>query len=291
MGLDFYTADFCPFAQRVHITLLEKEKDAANPVNFNLKHTVYFLGPEKDANTKTLFAINTKKEVPAVIYSPNGPGQDGEKILTESLLLMDFVDELFPEVNPLQPTDAAEKEKMRALMQQFDYLTRYFYGSLLRQDPEERRDVLNKLKEMLAQMDGHLKSCGGPFLCGEQFTLADIKFFPFVERIEAVVSHYRGLFISDELSHLRKWYKAVSERPSVQQTILDRTVESLAIYPAGARTRRDFLVEVYQPYSFNEVALAKQIFLEQGRPGENAYAKFKEAEAKGQVAPRAIHVS
>jgi glutathione S-transferase len=67
-----------------------------------------------------------------------------------------------------------------------------------------------KLEHGLSVLDKHLGHSHGPHLVGDQFTLADICFMPYVEYLmntpgkDLVLSH----------AHVAAWWKSVSERAS-----------------------------------------------------------------------------
>lgn len=52
----------------------------------------------------------------------------------------------------------------------------------------------------MTTLDQDLHEFEGPYLCGEEFTMADIQIFPFVERIVYELGHYRQFTIPEELS-------------------------------------------------------------------------------------------
>merc|ERR1711916_100922 len=134
----------------------------------------------------------------------------------------------------------------------------------MEQDPEKRKEHYETLSKTLTELNEELKKLSpGPYVCGQEFTVADIALYPFFERSDAVLGHFRKedfTFLGDEsLDRLKLWYNAVSNRPSVAYTNRTRHPQSIATQPFGAKGRREYLQEVYAAYALNKVAAAKAL--------------------------------
>lgn len=269
-------ADFCPFDARAWMSLLEKEADPHNPNLFENVHVFYLVGPKRDKGTEMLYSLNIY-EVPVLINNKNS------QVVSESMLIAQYVDELFPDINPLQPSDPLDKHNMRLFIDRYNSLSGLFYGFLLRQDKQEQEKIRDKLRKLMAKLEKDLQFIPGPYLCGDQFTLADIHIFPFMERVKVVLSHYRGFTIPEEFVHIHQWYEKCASRPSVQITCADRNDESMkAYFYLIGRTRTEFLIETYEFYAHDEVGLAKEIFKNsESPPGVNPYAEYKKKQRDG----------
>jgi glutathione S-transferase len=271
--LTLLQADFCPFANRALIALLEKEADPENPTKFENRHVCFQLGPKKDKGTELLYSLG-QKTVPVLIDNDKGG-----KVIPESMDVVEYVDDLYPDNHPLQPSDPTGNKKMKLYMDRYgSLLPGAFYKLLLMQDSVQQQSLADDLLKLLSKLDIDLQDCPGPYLCGEQFTIADIQIFPFVERIVHVCGHFRGFIIPEELVHVHQWYKDVSDRPSVRVTTGDRDEESMNTYCMVEQARGNYLIETYEAYAYNEVALAKKLTVESGAPGVNPYAEYKRKE-------------
>ncbi|KAI0360305.1 glutathione S-transferase C-terminal-like protein [Trametes cingulata] len=100
-----YTAKICPYAQRVEIALHEA----------NAPHIQYQIDLQ---NKPEWYApkVNPASKVPAIAYGgpdvpPDQPSPDSVK-LAESLILVEFVADLFPQ-SGLLPTDPVQRAKAR----------------------------------------------------------------------------------------------------------------------------------------------------------------------------------
>jgi len=266
-ALNMIHADFCPFANRVWVALLEKEKNPLSPVLFEETMCSYMLG-EKDPGTKILYGTGLKT-VPAVIY--NG------QILTESATLANFIDDLFP-ANPLKPTYPVMRFNMHCFMESNGPLIGSFYKFLRNQDSSENDILSKKLGDLLIVFNKDLAMFPGPFLCGELFTLADIHFFGFIERIMITLPHYKNWSFPLELKNILVWYDALKSRPSFKVVTGERSVLSLETHPYEAKGHAEYIIEMYECYANDEIALAKEKLAEAGSPGINAYRRFKLAQ-------------
>lgn len=271
-------ADFCPFANRALITLLEKEKDPTHPELFVQQEVCYFLG-NKDPGYKILQATK-QTNVPVLLHKGN--------IFVESDHISNYIDDLFSSSNNkekknLKPIDPIQRYNMNMFIQRHSNIVSLFYKFLKVQNNEiEQQQIIStQLDEQLQILNKDLQhkfeKDDGPYLCGQQFTIADIMNFPFIERIKIVLQYYRNYSIPKSFTALHDWYEQVSKRPSIQIVTANnkhRTLTSLKTHCFEKQNRDEYLIEIYQIYARNELSLAKQILSESGTPGNNTYAKY-----------------
>jgi glutathione S-transferase len=66
---------------------------------------------------------------------------------------------------------------------------------------------------VLRQVDEELKAGGGPYFLGEELSLVDCMFAPFLERMAASLPYFKGLQSrGSSYPHLLKWYEAMDAR-------------------------------------------------------------------------------
>ena len=168
----------------------------------------------------------------------------GQKIVIDSSVITEYLDEVFPAV-ALSPPDAYGRARMRAWRQFIDEVPtaairvpsynryirhkyekmaqeefdaqvakrtvrKHFYRNMGRggSSPEEERASIERLRETIMRMDRALAN--GPWMIGEQFTLADIALVPTVVRMSDI-----GL--ADAWSgkpRVADWFARVQARPS-----------------------------------------------------------------------------
>jgi glutathione S-transferase len=181
--LTVYDAERCPYAARVRITLAEK-------------------GIPYDA-----VAIDLGDR-PAWLYEKNPAGkvpvleEDGGLVLPESAVIMEYLDERYPEP-PLLPADPAERALARLRIERHDDFSRPYYG-VRRGDGEARP----RLARALAALDVVLEA--QPFLTGREYGLADIAYVPWILRGQASF----GLDV-EPYPALAGWLEGLLERPAI----------------------------------------------------------------------------
>ena len=213
--IEFITAEVCPFAQRTHLTLIEKglEYDHA----------------EVDLKNKPAWfeALSPYSKVPVLKH-------DGA-VVYESAIINEYIDDRFPEP-ALMPPDPRLRATARVWI---DYCnTRFigaFYGVLSAKGAEAQSTAAAKLTEQMIYMEdaglGPLSS--DPYWLGTEVSLVDMAYWPFFERLPAV-THYRGVEIPATCTRLAAWNAAMAERASVQRTRHDAAyyIKSYARYDA-----------------------------------------------------------
>jgi len=262
-------ADFCPFANRAWIAALEKEPDPDSPTLFSELHSCYWMG-EKDPGTAVLYELGLKT-LPAAVY-------DG-KILSESALVADMIDDVLAGP-PLKPADPLMRFNMNRFREQHAGLVDAFYSLLRAQSEQKRTEHRNTLLAQLATLDANLAKFDGPFLCGEQFTLADIEVVGFVERVIDVLSHYQSFEIPPEMGALLAWWQAVRARPSVRVVRARRSALSVATQAFEGLEREAYLQEIYETYAADDLPVCRREQAEAGRPRHNAYRRLKQRQRK-----------
>jgi glutathione S-transferase len=209
----------CPYAQRAWIALVEKGIPFdTQTVDLKNKGPA-FESLYRRANPNPLMS----SKVPVLVV-------DDTHVYTESSVVCEAIEELWPDAPALLPLDLQARARVRAFSSVvYDSVfdgDRSAYKMAMRKldspatwdEQEERR----RLCESLAALDTSLTG-PGPFLLGSQFSLAECMTAPFCQRADAVLSHFCGVTIVDvcrEHGYDRAgaWWKAVLERESVVTT-------------------------------------------------------------------------
>lgn len=258
-------ADFCPFANRAWIALLEKEGNPEAPTLFDELQSCYWMG-KKDAGTEILYDLGLST-VPAAVHR----GQ----IFSESQSVADLIDDLFP-TPPLKPANPIMRFNFYRFLEDHSGFPGAFYSFLRAQEQNKQKELSENLLGLLIKFNENLGKIEGPYLCGNQFTLADINMFGFIERILVVLPHYRNFEIPSHLSNIFSWWKAVTSRASVKVVTSPRHGLSLTTQAFESSDRDSYLKEVYATYAADDLPLCKKIQAELGAPNYNAYRRFKE---------------
>jgi len=155
MSLVLYNAPRCPYVARVRIVLAEKGIDY-EVVDVDL-----------DDRPAWLYEKNPAGRVPVV-------EEDDGRPLAESAVIMEFLEERYPEP-PLLPPDPADRAAVRLLIFRDGDLTTPYYA--LRRGDE---GAAEKLDAALGRFDGLLGE--QPYLGGAEYGLADIALVPWFLR-------------------------------------------------------------------------------------------------------------
>jgi glutathione S-transferase len=179
-----YDAGRCPYCARVRITLAEKG--------------IGYDAVEVDLDDR-----------PAWIYEKNPLGkvpvleEDGGLVLPESAVIMEYLDERYPDP-PLWPADPAERALGRLLIEQFDARLGRAYYALRRGEP----DAQDTFDRKLAALDAMLEERA--HLTGHDYGLADIAYLPWIQRARARLGVDLGPYPA-----LAAWLSRLEERPAV----------------------------------------------------------------------------
>jgi len=176
-----YDAARCPYCARARIVLAEKGL-AYETVEIDLSDRPAWL-----------YAKNPSGKVPVL-------EEDGGFVLPESLVIMEYLEERFPEP-PLWPAEPAERALGRLWLDRFDVRLGSDYYALRRGEPSQ-------LDERLRALDAALEA--QPFLTGRECGLADIGYAPWILRAGSNL----GVDL-DPYQAISAWLERLSERPAI----------------------------------------------------------------------------
>ena len=197
--LELIQAEVCPFAQRTHMCLLEKNLD--------------FECIEIDLNNKPIWfeEVSPYSKVPVL--------NDGEIRIYESTIINEYLDEKYPKPS-LMPHTPGERANARSWID-FDNVkfVPAFYRLLLERNAEKRQRIADQIIEHLEFLEtqGFASEWKGPYWFGSSISLVDLAIYPHFERI-AVLENYRNVGIPPLCLRLREWLSAMRERPSAKVT-------------------------------------------------------------------------
>jgi glutathione S-transferase len=232
--LKLYHNDMSSCSQKVRLVLAEKNLEWENG------HLELRAGEHQQA---WYIKLNPRAVVPTLI--------DGDTVVPESNVINEYLDERFPDP-PLKPTTAFGRAKMRLWTKQLDegvhdagiavisfalafrqqYIERGEAGQTMLEsipDPvkrERRRDVIEKgvdsrhfrvaLARMLTLYDDMEKALAEhSFLVGDDYTIADAAFTPYVNRLD----HLDIMGVLEKHPRVVDWYRRLQARPSFQNAI------------------------------------------------------------------------
>jgi glutathione S-transferase len=180
--ITLYDAARCPYCARVRIVLAEK-------------------GLEFDVVEIDL------KDRPAWLYLKNPSGrvpvlEEDDRPLPESAVIMEFLEERYPEP-PLLPPDPADRAFVRLVVFRDYELTDPYYAFRRGED-----GAGEALAAALARLDTSLRE--RPFLGGSEYGLADIAYVPWILRARDMLAVDLAGFPA-----VFGWLARLEERPAV----------------------------------------------------------------------------
>lgn len=196
-----------------------------------------------DQLTPEYLAINPNGLVPTLIHQDTS--------IIDSLVIVQYLDELFPEPHPLVPRGALSRARMRSLMAYIDEVPTpavrvpsYNMAFLVnfQNMPEEEfvamanakplrkefllnfgrvgfpekaySEALDRLGRAMVRMQAELEISGGPWFLGSDFTIADIAMMPVLIRLDDL-----GLGeMWDDKPAIGRWLEAIKAHPAFAPT-------------------------------------------------------------------------
>ena len=237
--LKLYNAAHSTCSQKVRICLFEK--------GLPFEDVLIDLGKAQEHLKPEYLQLNPNGVVPTLV--------DGMDVITDSSVICEYIEEKFPN-NPLVPNNILERANMRAWMRFIEevptaavrypsfnmgFLPRYegltidqfkdtfadirpirkhFY---LRMGPsgfnnEDIKASLEQMKKTCARMDKALEN--GPWLLGNQFSLADVIVCPLIDRMQDL--GFESIW-DPEFPRVQDWYKRFQLRDSFKKTFYPKS--------------------------------------------------------------------
>ena len=164
------------------------------------------------------------------------------RFFTESAAIMDLLERAFPDNKPLVPDAAASpaaaarhaallRLERRLFGDWLDWLVRgggggadFFSTLSVVEDALAAPSAAGSAKESERGGGGNLKPTEGPYFLGEDVSMCDLVFAPFLERISASIPYYKGVRIRGDRARfpaLNRWFDAMETRESYLGTKSD----------------------------------------------------------------------
>lgn len=231
--------------QKVFITLAEKNLDYDMHMVDLFRNEQY--SPE-------YLKLNPKGVVPTLV--------DGDNVITESTLICEYLDESYPEPH-LMPATPSERASMRLWSKLVDESIFNATGALsfvgpfrekMKHQTEEQRQEryrnvgdperharfkslyeegvespyafqsIGNFEKMFKLLEQALAESGGPWILGDEYTLADINLTPYIYRVEYLT--LLDLWLEDK-PLVQQWWSRARIRPSALETIPGRLSDNV----------------------------------------------------------------
>jgi len=233
-GFTLYNAPQSTCSQRVRYVLHEKDC-AFEEIRLDL-----FSG---DQLKPEYMAINPNGVVPSLVHSGNN--------IIDSLVIVEYLEDIFPHICPLRPKDPIETAKMRAQLKfidevpgpairvpsynlaflpHFQNMTEEEFEELCNSKPLRREflksmgrtgfsesemdESIGRLKRAIYRMNGWIEDSSGPWLMGSKMTISDIAIMPVIIRMDDI--NLSELWKDFPL--IENWLTKIKKTHSFQQT-------------------------------------------------------------------------
>jgi glutathione S-transferase len=194
--LDFWVS---PFGQRVRIALAEK----------NLPYEYVEENLLAGKSDRLLQANPIHKKIPVLLH--------GDKPINESLIILQYLDDAFPDSHPLLPSDPYARAQARFWA---DYIDKKVYDCgtrLWKLKGEEQAQARAEMLEVLKTLEGELGE--KEFFGGEHgFGFVDAALAPFTAWFESY-EKYGEFKVAEVAPGIAAWFKRVAERESVAKSL------------------------------------------------------------------------
>jgi len=196
--LQLYFTKASTFSQRTRVVLIEKGIDFT-PVEVDLQN-----------KSAAFTQISRYGKVPAIKH--------GDIEIYESAIINEYLEEVFPQP-ALLPSTPETKAVARIWI---DYantrfvpaFNKFLRGKDIQEQEQGHREFLESL--LYIEQEGLGKLLGeGEYWLGEQFSLVDISFYPWFERLP-ILEKFRNFTLPTETTRLQKWWENLRQRDSIQ---------------------------------------------------------------------------
>jgi glutathione S-transferase len=184
--LTVYDAARCPYCARARIALAEKD----------IEYEAFEI--DLSDRPQWIYEKNATGRVPVI--------EEDAWILPESSVIMEYLEERYPEP-PLLPPDPADRALARVWIFRHDDFTKPYYA--LRRGEDGAAEAFD---EQLTKLDAALQR--QPWLTGAEYGLADIAYVPWVLRARDML----GVSFA-EFPAIRSWLDRLVERPAIAREV------------------------------------------------------------------------
>ncbi|MEP3275949.1 MAG: glutathione binding-like protein [Stappiaceae bacterium] len=171
-----------------------------------------------DQKTEEYLALNPNGKIPSII-DPNGPDDKPIGLFESGAILVYLADK----TDQLMPNDARSRYEclqwvffqmggIGPMFGQFGHFFKFMKDKV--QDPYPTERYTNETKRLLGVLESRLSN--GPFIMGEEYTIADIATFPWVRTVR---DFYDGgdVLGLDGFTNLTTWLETCLARPASQK--------------------------------------------------------------------------
>ena len=230
----------CPFSQRLQI--LAELKNLSNKGDDDdgvLSYQMVDITKPRDAHILKLTQGTTSLPVLEIIEDNPDP-DNNPKSLKESLVLMNYLEDCFPELPVIQRADPYERAKENLLVCMEGAFANAGYRLLMNQDPSQRDALVAQYWQVHKQLGDFLLQNGyndeTPWLF-DRFGWAEAVYTPFFQRFW-FLEYYENVYLEEDaedpsLARVARWRQACIEHSCAQQVSREEIIKIYYDYSHG----------------------------------------------------------
>jgi len=210
MALAFYHGHGSPYSWRVWLALEFKK------LPYELRVLSF---ANQDTRKPEFVALNPRHVVPTIV--------DDGFALWESTVILEYLDERFPDTPKLFPGDPRERSRIRRLIREAEehierqgidpVVTEFFDKGGAEPDMAKVEAGKAKIAEEMATYASELR---GDYLAGNAITAADLVLYPMVGYVKRVTVRKPESKLSDALpAKIQAWAKRIESLPYFEKTL------------------------------------------------------------------------
>ena len=208
MSITFYYGSGSPYAWRVWLALEHKQ------IPYELKLISFSAG---DTKKPEFLKLNPRHRVPVIV--------DGEFVLYESVAIMEYLEDQYPNTPALFPTEPKKRAIVRRIVQEADL----YFGManehlveevLFKPEAEWNEDkIAHARKELVKELAKFESMLTGDFLTG-QLSAADFTLYPIIALTLRIEKKKSDLGIHNEIGlKFAAWMKRIEALPYFEKTV------------------------------------------------------------------------
>ena len=209
MAVEFYHGHGSPYSWRVWLALEHKK------IPYELRVLSF---ANKDTQKPEFVAINPRHVVPTVV--------DDGFALWESVVILEYLDERFPQSPKLYPGDARERARIRRLIREWEeHIDRKGIDPIVDELfwKEGATPDMARIEEWKGKISTELAACArelrGDYLAGNQITAADLVLYPMIGYAKRITARKPETKLTDAIpEELVAWAKRIEDMPFFEKT-------------------------------------------------------------------------
>lgn len=203
------SASWCPYCQKVWMTLEQKR------IPYRIEKVNMRCYGDKPAS---FLRLQPSGNIPVAIIDGVTYNQSND--------IMYALEEIFPDNNPLVPKDPNVRMHAQSLLRlERQIFSAWMYWLTSRDTPDGR--MRQNFIATLIEVEDALTSTSGGFFLGNQVSIVDMMFAPFLERMCASLLYFKGFQIrvgngeTTNFPGINRWFDAMEELEAYQLTKSD----------------------------------------------------------------------